>query len=150
MAVLLLALPPVYGADAPRGRLTGGIQYELPNWFKKSFLILKEDLEEASQGGRHLMVFNHLEECPYCARLLDENFRQGETKEFTEEHFDVIGIDIRGGKNVEWFDGTTYTEQQVARNLKIKATPTIVFFDRKPCPSSPDQSGERKSVVQDF
>jgi thioredoxin-related protein len=131
LAVTVIAMPPVIAADAPQGRLTGGIQYELPGWFKSSFLILKEDLEEASQRGRHLMVFNHLEECPYCARLLDENFRSGETKDFTEKNFDVIGIDIRGGKNVEWFDGQSYTEQQVARNLKIKATPTIVFFDLK-------------------
>lgn len=130
-AVMILVLPPVAGADTPRGRVTGGVNYELPGWFKSSFLILNEDVEEASKRGRHLMLFGHLEQCPYCARLLDENFRQGETKEFTEKHFDVIGIDIRGGKNVEWFDGNSYTEQQVAKNLKVKATPAMVFFDVK-------------------
>jgi thioredoxin-related protein len=131
LAVMVLVLPPVAGADTPRGRLTGGVKYELPGWFKTSFLVLNEDVVEATQRGRHVMLFMHLEECPYCARLLEENFRHGKTKDFAEKNFDVIGIDIRSDRAVEWFDGNTYTEQQVARNLKVKATPTMVFFDVK-------------------
>lgn len=118
-------------AEAPRGRLTGGQHYDLPGWFKSSFLILNEDMEEATQQGRHLMLFMHLDECPYCARLLDENFRRGETKDFTEKNFDVIGVNIRGGKTVEWFDGKSHTETELARQLKVVATPTLVFFDAK-------------------
>ena len=119
------------GADTPRGRLTGGVQYELPGWFKKSFLVLSEDVEEASRQGRHLALFMHLDECPYCARLLDENFRQGETKDFAQRHFDVIGINIRGGNTVEWFDGHNYSEAELARKLKVVATPTLVFLDAR-------------------
>lgn len=121
----------VAGTEVPRGRLTGGQVYELPVWFKKSFLVLNEDIREAGERGRHVMLFMHLDECPYCARLLDENFRQGETKEFAEKHFDVIGINIRGGNTVEWFDGKSYSETELARELKIVATPTLVFFDAK-------------------
>lgn len=127
--VMVSSLLPVTGADMPRGRLTGGQIYELPGWFKKSFLVLDEDVQEAGERGRHVMLFMHLAECPYCARLLDENFRQGETKEFAEQHFDVIGINIRGGNTVEWFDGKSYTETELARKLKVVATPTLVFFD---------------------
>ncbi|BAV33202.1 thioredoxin [Sulfuricaulis limicola] len=122
---------PAAWADMPRGRLTGGQVYELPGWFKKSFLVLNEDVQEAREQGRHVMLFLHLDECPYCARLLDENFRQGETKEFAERHFDVIGINIRGGNAVEWFDGKSYSETELARHLKVVATPTLVFLDAK-------------------
>lgn len=131
LVVMVLVLPPLAGADTPRGRLTGGVKYELPGWFKKSFLVLNEDVEEASQRGRHVMLFMHLVECPYCARLLNENFRSGETKDFTEKHFDVIGIDIRGGKAVEWFDGKSYSETELSRKIRVFATPTIVFLDAK-------------------
>ncbi len=109
----------------------GGQQYDLPGWFKNSFLVLNEDVEEAGQRGRHVLLFMHLDECPYCARLLKENFRRGETKDFAEKHFDVIGINIRGDRPVEWFDGKTYSERELAGNLKVKATPTLVFFDTK-------------------
>jgi thioredoxin-related protein len=130
-AAMVSFLFSVAGADAPRGRLTGGQVYELPGWFKKSFLVLNEDVEEAKAQGRHVMLFMHLAECPYCARLLNENFRSGDTKNFTEKNFDVIGIDIRGGNIVEWFDGKTYSEAELARKLKVVATPTLVFFDAK-------------------
>lgn len=128
-AVVFAGWASAAGADTPRGRLAGGQIYELPGWFKKSFLVLNEDVEEAKARGRHVMLFMHLAECPYCARLLDENFRTGDTKDFAEKNFDVIGIDIRGGNTVEWFDGKSYTEQELARMLKVAATPTLLFFD---------------------
>jgi len=130
-AVMVSSPHAAVGDEAPRGRLTGGVKYDLPGWFKKSFLVLSEDAEEAGQKGRHVLLFMHLAECPYCARLLDENFRSGDTKVFTEKNFDVIGIDIRGGNSVEWFDGNTYTESELARKLKTVATPTMVFIDAK-------------------
>lgn len=133
MVFAVMASSPISaaGADTPRGRLTGGVQYELPGWFKKSFLVMNEDLEEANRQGRHLALFFHLDECPYCARLLDENFRRGDTKDFTEKHFDIIGINIRGGNTVEWFDGHSYSETELARKLKVVATPTMIFLDAK-------------------
>lgn len=129
--VAVVSLTSVVEADTPRGRLTGGQIYELPGWFKKSFMVLNEDVAEAATQGRHVMLFMHLDECPYCARLLDENFRTGETRDFTEKHFDVIAINIRGQNPVEWFDGKSHSERELAGMLKIKATPTLVFFDPK-------------------
>jgi thioredoxin-related protein len=128
-AVMVSSMLPVAGADMPRGRLTGGQIYELPGWFKKSFLVLSEDVQEAREQGRHVMLFMHLAECPYCARLLDENFRSGDTKNFAEKNFDVIGIDIRGSNTVEWFDGKSYSEKELAMMLKVVATPAMLFFD---------------------
>ncbi|MDO8706742.1 MAG: thioredoxin fold domain-containing protein [Sulfuricaulis sp.] len=129
IAVAVAGMTPVAEADTPPGRLTGGQIYDLPGWFKKSFLVLGEDMQEAKAQGRHVLLFLHLAECPYCARQLDENFRSGDTKIFAEKHFDVIAIDIRGGSTVEWFDGKSYTEKALAAKLKVMATPTLLFFD---------------------
>ena len=129
IAVAIVGATPVAEADTPPSRLTGGQIYDLPGWFKKSFLVLGEDMQEAKAQGRHVLLFFHLSECPYCARLLEENLRRGDTKDFTEQHFDVIAIDIRGGKVVEWFDGKTYTEKALATDLKVIATPTMLFVD---------------------
>ncbi|MCR4347474.1 MAG: thioredoxin fold domain-containing protein [Sulfuricaulis sp.] len=129
ISMTVFSLASAAGDEAPRGQLTGGQIYELPDWFKKSFLVLHEDVEEAKAQGRHVMLFMYLDECPYCARLLDENFRRGEAKDFAEKYFDVIAINIRGGNSVEWFDGKTNSETELARKLKVVATPTMVFFD---------------------
>jgi len=126
-AMLLGVAPPALSQVAP-GKLTGGVKYSLPPWFKPSLLDLKEDVEEARRQGRHVMVFLHLDECPYCERMLRESFAGGETHDFMRKHFDVVAINVRGAMEVMWIDRKTYTEQALARQLKVFGTPTIVFL----------------------
>jgi thioredoxin-related protein len=128
-AALLLTIAAPAGADTATGQLKGGVNYSLPSWFKSSFLHFKDDVEEARRQGRHVMVFLHLDQCPYCARMLKENFESGDTRDFMQRHFDVIAINIRGGAEVTWIDGASYSERALAGKLKVFATPTIVFLD---------------------
>ena len=110
------------------GSLKDGVAYTLPEWFKQSFLDFRDDVEEARKQGKHVMVFLHLDECPYCARLLKENFVRGSNREFIEMNFDVIGINVLGSQAVTWTDGKTYTEKSLAEKLQAFVTPTIVFL----------------------
>lgn len=131
-AVFALALTCIGGpaaADVTPNKVAGGEKYELPSWFKLSFLDLPDDLKEATANRRQLMLFFRLEDCPYCARLLRENFRAGPTKEFIAHHFDVIALDVRGSQSVNWFDGRQYPEKVLAQKLRVYATPTIIFLD---------------------
>jgi len=129
LLVALLTVGTYVVGDAGKGKMTGGQQYSIPSWFKQSFLDLRADLSEAGAGQRHLMLFLHLNACPYCARMLDENFIEGANKAFIQRHFDVVAINIRGSQEVSWIDGWQYTETTLARKLNVFATPTIVFID---------------------
>ena len=42
-----------------------------PEWFKVSFLDLYEDIEEATEKNKRLMLFFFQDGCPYCKKLLD-------------------------------------------------------------------------------
>ncbi len=128
LCVALLTIEPV-PAETPPGRITGGRAHALPDWFKTSFLNFQDDVDEARQAGRHILVFMDLNDCPYCARTLDENFRQGDNMEFIRQHFDVIAVNVRGAGEVTWIDGSTLTEQELALRLKIIGTPALVFID---------------------
>lgn len=75
------------------------------------------------------MIFLHLDDCPYCARLLKENFVSGDNHDFMREHFDVFAINVRGSLDVQWIDGVTYTEKGLVGHLKIRGTPSIIFLD---------------------
>ena len=77
------------------------------------------------------MVFMHLEECPYCVRMLKENFVSGERRDWIQKHFDVIDVDIRGARELVWVDGVSHTERSLATQLKIVATPAIIIFDHE-------------------
>jgi thioredoxin-related protein len=129
LAVLLAAPAVPAGAQRIQGEPKGGVAYSLPAWFKPSFLDLREDVREAREQGRHVMLFLHLDECPYCARMLEDNFRRGENHDFMRRHFDVIAINVRGALEVTWTDGAAYSERTLTRHLKVVATPTIVFLD---------------------
>jgi len=102
--VLIVTTAPLR-AETARGKLTGGISYSVPEWFKTSFLHFADDVAEAKAAGKHVMVFFRLTECPYCARMLQESFRKGPEKEYIQKHFDVVSVDVRGGGETVWIDG---------------------------------------------
>lgn len=118
-------------SHAAQGKILGEESYSLPGWFKQSFLELKEDAAEARQDNRKVMLFMHIDRCPYCTRMLHENFLNGNNKHYIKSHFDVIALNIRGDREVTWLDGNVYTEKKLAKLLRVMATPAIVFLDKQ-------------------
>ena len=129
LCVALLTIDVTAHAATSPGRVTGGKAHAMPDWFKSSFLNFKDEVDEAREAGRHILVFMDLNDCPYCARTLEENFRQGDNMEFIRKHFEVIAVNVRGAGEVAWIDQATYTEQELASKLKVVGTPTMVFID---------------------
>lgn len=121
-------------ATAAQGKLTGGIASEHPDWFKESFLDIAEDVEEAGESGRHVLLFMHLNGCPYCHRMVEENFKHAPHTGYLQQNFDVIAVNIKGDREIAFDEETQVTEKELADLLKVRATPTIIFLnpDNKP------------------
>ncbi len=101
----------------------------LPDWFKVSFLELQDDLDEALKAGkRGLIIYFGQKRCPYCKAQLENNWGQRDILAYTQAHFDVIAIDIRGQKTVTGFDGKDYTEKQFAIKNNTNFTPSLLFI----------------------
>ena len=103
---------------------------EHPAWFKVSFLDLFEDIEDASDNDKRLMIYYYQDGCPYCKKLLQENFSQRAISDKTQKYFDVVSINLWGDKEVTVGD-RTYTEKEFAEALKVQYTPTLLFFNEK-------------------
>jgi len=101
---------------------------EQPAWFKVSFLDLFEDIEEAADNNKRLMVYYYQDGCPYCKKLLEDNFSQRNIADKTQQYFDVVSINLWGDKEVNVGD-RTYTEKEFAEALKVQYTPTLLFFN---------------------
>jgi thioredoxin-related protein len=101
---------------------------EQPDWFKVSFLDLYEDIAEASDENKRLMVYFFQDGCPYCKILLEDNFGQREITEKTRKYFDVVTLNIWGDREVTVGD-KVMTEKEFAAALKVQYTPTLIFFD---------------------
>lgn len=100
-------------------------------WFKESFLDLKEDIAEAKKAGRRLMLYFYQDGCPYCSKLIRDNFGQKAIADKTRRHFDVIALNIWGDREVTDLSGKTMPEKEFARAVKVQFTPTLMMFDEK-------------------
>jgi thioredoxin-related protein len=137
-ALLLTSALPVGGAvtaeedvfafdDFPLEEL---LQY--PDWFKKSFLELPDDLHEAvAQGKQGIIVYFGQKRCAYCKMLLETNFGLSDIVSYTREHFDVIPIDIWSTEEVTTLTGTAMTQREFSLQEKTNFTPSLIFYDAK-------------------
>ncbi len=131
MILLSFGLLPVLAESVEQGRYLGAKTSETPHWFKDSFLEFEEDVAEAAQQGKRVMIYFHQEGCPYCARLVDENFSNPEIERYIRENFDGISINMWGDKEVISVGGHDYTEKSFAAALKIQYTPTLIFLNEQ-------------------
>jgi len=103
-----------------------------PDWFKDSFLYLRDDLDEAVESGKAgIMLYFGQRRCAYCHKLMDVNFALKDIAEYTRRHFDVIPIDIWGVREVTDLTGRTMTERELALANDTNFTPSLIFIDRE-------------------
>ncbi len=101
-----------------------------PEWFKKSFLELPEDISEAlSNGKKGIIVYFGQKHCAYCKMLIDKDFGQKDIETYTRKNFDVIAINIWGSNEVITPDGQTMTEREYAIREHANFTPTLIYYD---------------------
>jgi thioredoxin-related protein len=131
ISIILMLMITLGSAQAAKGKFTGGENHDMPSWFKESFLELQDDVDEAKESGKHVMLFMTLKFCPYCTKMLNDNFIEGaKNQPYIEENFDVIGINIKGSKEIAVNEDLTLTEKEYAAHLKVQYTPTIIFLDQ--------------------
>lgn len=117
---------------AEDGVLASGVNpgyREPPAWFKHSFLVLPEDVAEAEAEGKRLLLYFYQDGCPYCAKLLEDNFGRREIAEKTRRLYDVVAINIWGDREVVDRQGRSTTEKALASGLRVQFTPTLIFLD---------------------
>jgi thioredoxin-related protein len=135
IALLALAWSTALGAAGLEARLGPAMENpgyeEKPAWFKQSFLDIREDVADAAAEGRRVMLYFYQDGCPYCAKLLQDNFSQSAIEENTRRHFDVIAINLWGDREVTDFQGNAVTEKQFGADLRVLFTPTLLMLDEQ-------------------
>jgi thioredoxin-related protein len=115
--VLLFAL-------APAGAAEGWERF-----FELSFGDLRVEAAEAKSAGKQgLMVMYHFDDCPYCARMKSDVLSRPEVQGWYRARYRAIAIDTRGSQEVTGFDGRTLRENEYARAIGVRATPSFAFY----------------------
>jgi thioredoxin-related protein len=100
-----------------------------PAWFKESFLDLRDDIKEASAANKRVVLYFYQDGCPYCAKLLKDNFGKPSIAAKAQKNFDIIALNMWGDRAVTDVDGKEATEKTFAADLKVQYTPTLLFLD---------------------
>ncbi|MFZ5510285.1 MAG: thioredoxin family protein [Pseudomonadota bacterium] len=102
---------------------------DIPPWFVDTFLDLRDDVRDAAREGKRLMLYFGQDGCPYCTLLMQTNFTQPAIVTKTRQHFLPVALNMWGDREVTWLDGKVMSEKELARQLKVQFTPTLLFFD---------------------
>lgn len=105
------------------------VDVKFPEWFKTSFLDLREDLNDAHAAGKDgIMLFISASRCSYCKAFMDTSLQDPEIKNRLTAHFDVIGLDIFDDSELTTLDGRQYRVKEFVMLNRASYTPTLIFF----------------------
>jgi len=98
-------------------------------WFLESFLDLRDDLAEAREANKRLILLWEQRGCPYCAEMHKVNFADKEIVDYITTNFAVLQLNLWGAREVTDFDGKAMGEGKMARRWGVNFTPTLMFLD---------------------
>jgi len=104
---------------------------EVPDWFAESFLEFPQDVKEAARDGRRLMLYFWQDGCPACRRMKQTTFADRAIVDATRAHFVPVALNVFGEREVQWIDGRTLREKELAHGLGVRGTPTMLFLDER-------------------
>jgi thioredoxin-related protein len=145
LAAGALALPSS-AAEPPKEPAMGDNGLYVQPWFLQSFLVLREDLQEAAAQGKRFAIFWEQKGCPYCKETHLVNLAKPEVSAYIRKNFAVLQLDLWGARKVTDFDGEVLSEKALARKYAIRFTPTVQFFP--PTIGAARKSGKELEVAR--
>lgn len=121
-AVLLFLLLAAAGAQA-------ALAAEADKFFDQTLGDFAGELKAATAAGKTgVMLMFEAEACPYCRRMRQQVLSRDDVQAYFRKHFAAMSVDVLGDVPVTDFSGRETTEKAYARALKIRGTPTFIFF----------------------
>lgn len=119
LAVLLVASVGVQMARAA----------DAERFFDQTLGDLNAELKAATAAGKAgIVLMFELEGCPYCRKMRQQVLSREDVQAYFHKYFAVFPIDVVGDVPLTDPTGRETTEKALSRNLKVRGTPTFVFF----------------------
>lgn len=98
-------------------------------FFDQSLGDFKAELADAlKEGKKGMLVMFEAEDCPFCRMMKAQILNRGEVQAYFRKHFAVVAVDVLGSVTITDFAGKAQTEKEFARNIKLRGTPTFIFY----------------------
>ena len=95
---------------------------------KTEWLDIETAQKLSKSDSRPVFMFFEAEWCGTCKRMLRSVFPQPEVHRLLSENYHSVSIDLDSRKEI-LFNGRKLTERDLARELEIQATPTLLFLN---------------------
>lgn len=99
-------------------------------FFQPKFGDFQAELATARQQGKKgIFLFFEMDDCPFCARMKTTILNQPDVQDAYRAQFLIYPIDVNGDTQMTDFQGKATTEKAFAFENRVRATPTLLFFD---------------------
>ncbi len=98
------------------------------DWFAITFKDIEEDIREAAEDGKRLVLVFEQAGCHYCAETHETVLSDPDIVDYVTEHFVVVQYNLWGAEEVTDLDGEVLTEKLAAEKWGVMFTPTWVFL----------------------
>ena len=122
LAALALIATPLFAAQLGDDGL-----YDA-DWIEETFKDLREDLADANDQGKTLLIMIEQRGCIYCKEMHENIFPDPEIDAALRDSFFVVQINMFGDVDVTDFDGEVMAEKDIVRRWNAQFTPTMMFF----------------------
>lgn len=111
-----------------------------------AFMLLKSEelnidklLIQAKNENKQLMFFYIMPGCPYCKKMINENFKDIYVSSKIKSHFILINIDATSNDSVKFrdFEGS---QEEFSKYMKAFVVPSTQFLD---------QNGNEIKIIED-
>lgn len=100
------------------------------HFFQPKFGDFKAELDAAKkQGKKGVFLFFEMDGCPWCERMKTTILNQTDVQDAYREQFLLYPIDVNSDTEMVDFQGNDTTEKAFAFAHRVRATPTLLFFD---------------------
>lgn len=89
---------------------------------------INKKIEQAKNENKSLMFFFHVPDCPFCERMLSENFKDEKTLKLIDKNFIFVDI-YTANKNDYLFNKFKGSAKEFAKLTKAFAYPATLFMD---------------------
>ena len=128
MKRVLLALVGVLFATGLAAADLGDDGLHKAPWMRDTFKDLSEDLAEANDEGKRLLIMFEQRGCIYCTKMHNEVFPDERITAMLQDKYFVVQLNLHGDIEVTDFDGETLSEKDMARKWGVLFTPTMMFL----------------------
>ena len=101
------------------------------DWMRDTFKDLSEDLAEANDEGKRMLIMFEQRGCVYCSKMHEEVFPDPDVTKMINENFFVVQLNLHGDLEVTDFDGEVLSEKDMARKWGILFTPTMIYLPQE-------------------